>query len=146
MLGSKAWCSGVLKGYTPSYPSRSFRTRPYIIATRACYPFGWDFSHSGGYEGSRLEVPGMAGFKLRHGQGHAHAHLDLVRTPYGVTIKSATNRKHDSLRVYSFIVASGAESSLVREADRTSCRVPLNMLDSSSSALVAWSSRLGVAS
>ena len=89
-----------------------------LIAPRAWFPFGWGFFYSGGCEGSRLEVPGVAGFKLREGQGHSHAYLDLVRTPDGVTVKNAANRKHDGLRVYSFMVDSGAESSLVRESDR----------------------------
>jgi hypothetical protein len=89
-----------------------------LIAPRALFPFSWGFFYSGGYEGSRLEVPGVAGFKLRHGPGHAHAYLDLVRTPEGATVKNAACRQHDGLRVYSFMVESGAKSSLVRDADR----------------------------
>ncbi len=89
-----------------------------LIAPRACFAFGWGLLYSGGYEGSRLEIPGVGSYKLRHEQGHAHAFLDLVRTATGVTVKTATNPQHDGLRVYSFIVDSGAESSLVRASDR----------------------------
>jgi hypothetical protein len=85
-----------------------------FIAPRACFAFGWGLLYSGGYEGSRLEIPGVESYKLRHEQGHAHAYLDLVRTATGVTVKTATNPQHDGLRVYSFMVDSGAESSLVR--------------------------------
>ncbi len=69
-----------------------------LIALRACFAFGWGLVYSGGYEGSRLEIPGVGSYKLRHEHGHAHAYLDLVQTANGVTVKTPTNPLHDGLR------------------------------------------------
>jgi hypothetical protein len=57
-----------------------------LIAPRAAFPFGWAFYYSGGHEGSQLEIPGVGNFTLRNDPGAAHAYLDLVKTPAGVTI------------------------------------------------------------
>ena len=95
-----------------------------ILSPYSLWPFGWEVCYSGSSNGSTWEVPGVRTYQLRLTPGKAHAHIDLVKVPAGVghpagvTIYDPACPAHTSLRQYSFIVDTGAESSLVTHKDR----------------------------